>query len=146
MYNDPVNDSLNKSRENLERVSNSMRDSVGRTAQDIRDTWGDRAPAPRQTVEPRREPPIVDPKPTTPNPAHTEVRSDYDYESPYGRYDENNYHAVCIDVNDKIYFLGGENKKELENKVNNDNNIKDVLAVYGGNLIYYHERRYLFLD
>ena len=140
MHNDPISESLNRSRLNLERVSNTMGNATSRAAREVGDAWNDRREP--QVVE-RRDPPV---QPEPEDRTHSEVRSDYDYDSPYGRFDRNNYHAVCIDVNDKIYFLAGESKQELEKKVNTDNNIKDVLAVYGGNLIYYHERRYLHLD
>jgi len=140
MHNDPISESLNRSRLNLDKASNTMGNAVSRTASEVRDGWNDRRDT--QMAE-RREPPVQsEPDDRT----HIEARSDYDYDSPYGRFDRNNYHAVCIDVNDKIYFLAGESKQELEKKINTDNNIKDVLAVYGGNLIYYHERRYLHLN
>lgn len=140
MHNDPVSESLRRSKENLSNISSNMKDTMSRTAQEVRDTWTDRNPPPR------REPPVNPPDPRADDRTHVEARSDYDYDTPYGRFDKNNYHAVCIDVDNKIYFLGGETKEELEKKVNTDDRIKDVLAVYGGNLIYYHERRYLHLD
>ena len=141
MHNDPIADSLRRSKENLETISNSMRGTMSRTSQEVKDTWEGRRPP--------EAPPAHDPQvglPRDSDRTHVEAKSDYDYDTPYGRFDRNNYHAVCIDVDNKIYFLGGESKEELEKKVNTDDKIKDVLAVYGGNLIYYHERRYLHLD
>jgi len=138
MYPDPVAESLNRSRNNLNQVNKNVASCMKRTANEVRSKWGDHEP-------PRQEPNI---EPMNPEPQareHQEVRSDYDYETPYGKFDKNNYHAVCIDIKDTIYFLAGESKEELEQQINNDDKIKDVLAVYGGNLIYYHERRYLHL-
>lgn len=140
MHNDPISESLNRSRLNLEKASNTMGNTASREASKV-NGWRDDSREP-QMVE-RRDPPV---QPEPDDRTHIEARSDYNYDSPYGRFDRNNYHAVCVDINDKIYFLAGESKQELEKKVNTDDNIKDVLAVYGGNLICYHERRYIHLD
>jgi len=138
MYSDPVTESLNRSRNNLNKVNKNVADCMRETAKEVAQTWTNNPP-PKQG-------PIVEP--LTPPPEsreHQEVQSDYEYLTPYGRQDQDNYHAVCLDVSDKICFLGGESKEDLEKKINSDDNIKDVLAVYGGNLLYYHEKRYLHI-
>lgn len=138
VYNDPVAESLNRSRANLDKVNKNISSSMSKTREEVSRAWSGQHP-------PKQEPVVETPKPEV-HPDHQEAYSDYDYESPYGRHDKNNYHAVCIDINDKIYFLASESKDEMEQKINSDDNIKDVLAVYGGNLMYFHERRYLHLS
>jgi len=52
---------------------------------------------------------------------------------------------VCVDNNGKLVFLSDETKQGLTNRINGYHALDDVIAVYGGNLLFFEERRTIYI-
>lgn len=127
-------DSLKKSAEKLKEVENALKSQMPKTTEQVE--RGGSGPVYARTPEPKVEVP----------PEHHDLDSEHDYDSPYGTSDKHNYHAVCVDADGKLIFLSDETKNGLANKINNHPQMDDVIAVYGGNLIYFEERRIIHIQ
>ena len=124
-----------------------MRDSVEKV-KDIGDALQRQMPETTERVTgqcPEPAPVIPQPERNEIPPDHIDLGSEHDYDSPYGVSERDNYHAVCVDETGKLVFLSHDTKSGLTQKINQHPNLDDVIAVYGGNLIYFEERRIIHI-
>ena len=130
-------DALKKSAEKLKEVEDALKRQMPQTAEET-------------VPEPKSNPPKTQYHPNTTEEAesrgHKNLGSNHDYDTPYGVSDRHNFHAVCLDSEGRLIFLSDDTKSGLSEKINDYPGIDDVIAVYGGNLIYFEERRFIHID
>lgn len=137
-------ESLKKSAEKLKEVEDALKRQMPQTAEE--------ESLPEPQPNPKLNPSKTQPHPNTTEGAETRghrdlgLNHDYDYDTPYGTSDGHNFHAVCLDSEGRLVFLSDDTKSGLSEKINDYPGMEDVIAVYGGNLIHFEERRFIHID
>lgn len=139
-------ETLKKSAEKLKEVEDALKNQMPHTV--VEETIPE--PQPKPQPKPQPNPPKTQYHPNTTEEAeirgHRDLSSDHDYDTPYGMSDRHNFHAVCLDSEGRLIFLSDDTKSGLSEKINDYPGMDDVIAVYGGNLIYFEERRFIHID
>lgn len=68
------------------------------------------------------------------------------YDSPYGAPNSHRFHAVCVDEDGKLVFLSENSKSLLSDKINNAEDLSEIVAIYEGSLLKFLERRIIQID
>ena len=143
------NKTLEDSRDALKKVEDTLRSQMAQTSAEVeqkkegRGEYGGSYDSreERQPEAPVREEGTSMKSSNLPPEIHKDLDSEHDYDTPYGTSDRHHFHAVCIDCDGKLVFLSENSKSALSDKINRDDTLDDVIAVYEGKLTYFEERR-----